>query len=109
MSPRFFLAGVWPDVSLKIDILLFCAVACDALKRLATGASLGGTEEDGGSFAILISAFVKPGGMIHGEPGGGVEFAMAVILRFFVSRRSLFFEMRAGRAGKIRSDQKNCN
>ena len=31
--------------------------------------------EDGGSFAILISAFVTPGGTIYGEPGGGVEFA----------------------------------
>ena len=84
-------------------------IAWDVPKRLATGALSRGTEEDGGSFVILFSAFVMPGGTIYGEPGGGVEFAMAVILRFFVSRWSLFFEMRGERAGKIRSDLKNCN
>ena len=40
--------------------------------------------EDGGSFAILISAFVAPGGTIFGEPGGGMESAIVAILRFLV-------------------------
>jgi hypothetical protein len=39
----------------------------------------------------------SPGGTIYGEPGGGVEFAMAVFLRFFVPRQSLFFRDEAGK------------
>ncbi len=38
--------------------------------------------------------------MIYGEPGGGVEFAMAVFLRFFEPRRSLFFRDERGEGGK---------
>ncbi len=33
---------------------------------------------------------------------------MGMILRFLVSWRSLFFEMRGGKAGKIWSDLKKC-
>ncbi len=88
---------------------MFWVTPSDPPKRLATGALSGGTGEDGGLFAILISAFVTPGGTIYGEPGGGVVFAMGVFLRFLNLGGLFFFEMRGERAGKIRSDLKNCN
>ena len=63
----------------------------------------GGTGKDDGLFAILILVFVTPGGAIYGEPGGGLEFAMAVFLQFLYGTSAVsFFRDEGGKI--IRSD-----
>ena len=83
--------------SLHPDIATIFSVS--AAVQLSNPTS-GGTREDGGLFAISIFVFLTPGGTIHGKPGGGAEFAMAVFLQFFEPRRSLFFRDERGEDGK---------